>query len=412
MKRPLAARASTERREFRVNIGYFRALSRARSKNSRRIAPATCPLRTKGRKIAWLMRLGIDFGTTRTVIAAVDEGRYPVAQFETAQGYSDFVPGLAANSHGKLELGWEAAARFNQNPDGALRSIKRAVSRVSPDEVFAELGMAQTSAVELLAAYLTRIRSLLVEQSNLDISPDETLEAMVAVPANASTRQRYLTIEAFRRAGFDVVGMVNEPTAAAIEFAHRNLGVIQKRSPKRYVVVYDLGGGTFDTSAVSLEHRRFELIASEGIGELGGDDFDQLIFEFALREAKLDPHALNYVERARLLELCREAKEALSPSSRRMLIDLGRVLPAAESITLDLADLYEATRPLIDRSLSLLERVFGKLEERYRSERRAPTRRGVLGRRRHGVSDGRQNAARALQTQSATGSAAARRDRR
>ena len=69
--------------------------------------------------------------------------------------------------------------------------------------------------------------------------------------------------------------MVNEPTAAAIEFAHRNLGTIGKRSPKRYVVVYDLGGGTFDTSAVSLEHRRFELIASEGIGELGGDDFDQ-----------------------------------------------------------------------------------------------------------------------------------------
>ena len=311
-----------------------------------------------------LMRLGIDFGTTRTVIAAVDQGRYPVAQFETAQGYSDFVPGLAANSSGKLELGWEAAARFNQNPDGALRSIKRAVSRVSPDEVFAELGMAQTSAVELVAAYLTRIRSLLIEQSNLDISPDEPLEAMVAVPANASTRQRYLTIEAFRRAGFEVLGMVNEPTAAAIEFAHRNLGVIGKRSPKRYVVVYDLGGGTFDTSAVSLEHRRFELITSEGIGELGGDDFDQLIFDFAARAAKLDPHSLSYVERARLLELCREAKEGLTSASRRMLIDLGRILPGADSITLDLAELYEATRPLIDRSLSLLERVFGKLEDR------------------------------------------------
>lgn len=310
------------------------------------------------------MRLGIDFGTTRTVIAAVDEGRYPVAQFETVGGYTDFIPGLAANSHGKLELGWEAAAQFNQNPDGALRSIKRAVSRVSPDDMFAELGMAQTSAVELVAAYLTRIRTLLTEHSNLDISADEPLEAMVAVPANASTRQRYLTIEAFRRAGFDVVGMVNEPTAAAIEFAHRNLGVIQKRSPKRYVVVYDLGGGTFDTSAVSLEHRRFELIASEGIGELGGDDFDQLIFEFALRGAKLDKQSLSYVERARLLELCREAKESLTSASRKMLIDLGRVLPGADSITLDLSEIYEATRPMIERSMALLERVFGKLEAR------------------------------------------------
>jgi molecular chaperone DnaK (HSP70) len=311
-----------------------------------------------------LMRLGIDFGTTRTVIAAVDQGRYPVAVFETAQGYSDFIPGLAANAHGKLELGWEAAARFGQNPDGALRSIKRAVSRVSPDAVFAELGLAQTSAVELVAAYLTRVRTLLLEHSNLDISPDEPLEAMVAVPANASTRQRYLTIEAFRRAGFEVLGMVNEPTAAAIEFAHRNLGTIGKRSPKRYVVVYDLGGGTFDTSAVSLEHRRFELIASEGIGELGGDDFDQLIFDFSLREAKINPSSLSYVDRNRLLELCREAKEALTPASRRMLIDLGRVLTGAEPITLELTELYEATRPLIERSLSLLERVFERLEAR------------------------------------------------
>ena len=126
------------------------------------------------------MRLGIDFGTTRTVIAAVDQGRYPIAQFETAAGYSDFISALAANlARGKLELGWEAAARFNQNPDGALRSIKRAVSRVSPDEVFAELGLAQTSAVELVAAYLTRVRSLLAEQSNLDdFCLNETLEAM------------------------------------------------------------------------------------------------------------------------------------------------------------------------------------------------------------------------------------------
>ena len=87
---------------------------------------------------------------------------------------------------------------------------------------------------------------------------------MVAVPANSSSRQRWLTLEAFRRAGFEPIGMLNEPTAAAVEFAQRHLD-LGKKSPKRYVVVYDLGGGTFDTSAVSLEGRRFELIASEGL---------------------------------------------------------------------------------------------------------------------------------------------------
>ncbi|HEY2405823.1 MAG TPA: Hsp70 family protein [Polyangiaceae bacterium] len=310
------------------------------------------------------MRLGVDFGTTRTVIAAAVQGRYPVAMFETAHGYSDFVPGLAASSGTNLELGWEAASRLAENPSGALRSIKRAASRVGPEEGFAELGEASRSALELVTAYLDRVRHMLIEHSNLEIGPNEPLETMVAVPANANTRQRYVTLEAFRRAGFQVLGMVNEPTAAAIEFAHRNLAVTHKRSPKRYVVVYDLGGGTFDTSAVSLEARRFELIASEGIGELGGDDFDQLIFEQALSVAGIPTRKLSHVEQARLLEMCREAKEALTPASRRMLIDLGQVLPDADAITLDLANVYDAARPLLERSLALLERVFERLEER------------------------------------------------
>src|SRR3954464_15701578 len=153
------------------------------------------------------MRLGIDFGTTRTVIAAVDQGRYPVAQFETSQGYSDFVPGLAANSSGKLELGWEAAARFNQNPDGALRSIKRAVSRVSPDEVFAELGMAQTSAVELVAAYLTRIRSLLADRAiwtSLPMSRSRRWWLCQQMPAraNATSPSKHFDERASRCSGW------------------------------------------------------------------------------------------------------------------------------------------------------------------------------------------------------------------
>ena len=108
----------------------------------------------------------------------------------------------------------------------------------------------------------------------------------MSVPANAASRQRWLTLEAFRRAGFHPIGLLNEPTAAAVEFAHHHLRELGKKSPKRYVVVYDLGGGTFDTSAVSLEGRRFELLAAEGIARLGGDDFDELVLDRRVRRAR------------------------------------------------------------------------------------------------------------------------------
>jgi molecular chaperone DnaK (HSP70) len=306
------------------------------------------------------MRLGIDFGTTRTVVAASIEGRYPVAAFDTGHGFSDFVPGLAVGSSAEMSLGWEAVERLTSTAPSALRSIKRVVSALSPDDAVMALA-SHPSALDLMTEYLTRLGRMIVERSNLDVGADEPLEAMVAVPANANTRQRYLTMEAFTRAGFKVVGMINEPTAAAIEFAHRSLGTLSRRSPKRYVVVYDLGGGTFDTSAVSLAGRRFELMATEGISELGGDDFDQAILDLALESVGITIDNLLPVDQARALELCREAKEGLSSSSRRMLIDLGSVVEGLSSVTLETAALYERVTPLVERTLAMLERVFAQL---------------------------------------------------
>src|SRR5207344_2452415 len=95
----------------------------------------------------------------------------------------------------------------------------------------------------------------------------EALEVMLGVPANANSNQRFLTVEAFRLAGFSVLGVLNEPSAAAIEFGHRQHIVGR-------IVVYDLGGGTFDVSLVELGTGEHAVLASEGISTLGGDDFD------------------------------------------------------------------------------------------------------------------------------------------
>lgn len=291
------------------------------------------------------MRLGIDFGTTRTVVAAVRDGNQPIAAYDEGGEFREYVPGIAAWRRGELLVGWAAAhALADGSAEHAIRSIKRAAGTLAPDE--AVPGLPGITALALVTAFLAELRRALVERSNLDLDRAAPLEAMLAVPASSASRQRWLTLEAARRAGFLPLGLVNEPTAAAIEFAHRHLGALGKKSPKRYVVVYDLGGGTFDTSAVSLEGRRFDLIASEGLARAGGDDFDALILDVAGV-----PHSTAALERAR------EAKETLRPASRKLLLDLG----TGEPIAIDVAQLYAAAQPLIERTIEQTDRLFAGL---------------------------------------------------
>ncbi|MCA9714706.1 MAG: Hsp70 family protein, partial [Myxococcales bacterium] len=194
------------------------------------------------------MRLGIDFGTTRTVVSAALDGRYPVASFELADGYRDYLRGLAVQTGDALHFGDEAAALLADGAagiTGVVRSVKRAITGLAPDDRVDALAGRPVDALELAAAYLAWLRDAIRTRSNLEVAPNEPLEVTIAVPAGAGSRQRFLTLEAFTRAGFEVAGLVNEPTAAAVEYAHRHLKGVGKRSPKRYVVIYDLGGGTF-----------------------------------------------------------------------------------------------------------------------------------------------------------------------
>ena len=300
------------------------------------------------------MKFGIDFGTTRTVVAAVCDGRHPIAAFDIGHEFVEYLPGLARRNGDAWLYGWRAA----EGTGPAIRSIKRIVSELAPDQRVPGLDP-EITALELVTGYAAHVRHMLLEHSNLEIAPGDGLTATLAVPANASTRQRYLTIEAFSRAGFEVESLHNEPTAAAVEFAHRNFESIGARSPKRYVVVYDLGGGTFDSAAVSLAGRRFELLASEGIARLGGDDFDSALLGLALESTGArDPLAPG--EELVALERCREAKEGVGPHSRKLMIDLSDVV-TDEPIVLDMADVRARCAPLIERTTEMLDAVFAHL---------------------------------------------------
>lgn len=309
------------------------------------------------------MRLGIDFGTTRTVVAAVQDGRHPIVKFDDGGEWREHVPGIAALRDGELLVGWGAAhALAAGEVEHAVRSIKRAAQGLMPDDVVP--GLPGITALELVSTFLCELRDAICTRSNLRVADDAVLEAVVAVPANAASRQRWWTLEAFRRAGFVPTGMLNEPTAAAIELAHLHLGELGKRSPKRYVVVYDLGGGTFDTSAVSLEGKRFDLIASEGIAQLGGDDFDEHVLALACEQLGI---TLEGAQRAAGLERAREAKESLRPASKKLLVDLQGLqglTAKGGSATIDVAELYKRCEPLIDRTLAETAALFDRLRER------------------------------------------------
>ncbi|RPJ87649.1 MAG: Hsp70 family protein [Acidobacteria bacterium] len=298
------------------------------------------------------MRLGIDFGTTRTVVAGADRGNYPVISFQGPSGDSrGWYPSVVAAGPGeKLLFGLDAEARFGEPGWSFLKSFKRFLGSNAAD---ASIQLAGTgySTLELVTRFLRQLKIDLLERSNLDLARGEPLEAFIAVPANSNSNQRFITLESFARTGFGVLGMMNEPSAGGIEFAHR-YGT--KHSAKReHLVVYDLGGGTFDASVITVKGESFDVLANEGVARLGGDDFDQILMELVL--ARLGSTAIDPRTEFDLLELCRTAKENLNPNSRRISIDAEHLFPGVREVVIPTTEFYERCQPLVEQTIEAVE---------------------------------------------------------
>ena len=299
------------------------------------------------------MRLGIDFGTTRTRVAAVVEGNYPLITFQAEDGSgTDWYPSLVAGNIDRLHFGPRAQAVQYDGAWDLLRSIKRLLATGHPHTPV-KVGGVETSLLEVLTRFLSALRQDLLRRSNLDIRPKEWLEVMVGVPANSSSNQRFLTLEAFRQAGVVVIGMLNEPSAAGIEYAHRYRDTDMSRR-REHVVVYDLGGGTFDVAVICMAGTRHDVLSSEGIARLGGDDFDEILLELALAEEAVAPQVAG-VSRARLLSLCREAKEAITANSRKVTLDFGQISPDLSPVMVPVPLFFERCQSLVERSIEATE---------------------------------------------------------
>lgn len=292
------------------------------------------------------MRLGIDFGTTRIIVAAVDRGNFPLLSFDAGDTTFDWFPSLIATRGTERLYGWDAWHVQGDLEWTLIRSIKRFLENSGPRTIL-DLGGQQVPLTEHLLGLTTALH----EAIQASVGSKEPLQIMLGVPANANSNQRFLTGDAFRRAGFDVLGLLNEPSAASIEFGHKQ----PPASGTSHILVYDLGGGTFDASLVEKSASAHTVIATESIASLGGDDFDRILAQMAINEdrlEKLEPAAL-----FRLEEECRRQKETLHPNSRRIVIDLDVVDEGMGSATIAVADYYERCRPLLDQTVEATSKL-------------------------------------------------------
>jgi molecular chaperone DnaK (HSP70) len=283
------------------------------------------------------VRLGIDFGTTRTVVAAVDRGNYPLLPFEDPEGsLVDWFPSLVAVRGSERRYGWQAWACQQYSDWTILRSLKRVLHDAGPNTIL-QLAGQDLPLFQVLCEMVAALRSFL---------PKRRLEVMLGVPANAHSNQRFLTVEAFRAASCEVIGLLNEPSAASIEFG-------RKTKINGVILVYDLGGGTFDASLVELGEKTHRVLATEGIPTLGGDDFDEVLAGMVVSAA--DRESLSQAEHFRLFEECRTRKESLNSNTRRIVLDLETVRESWGTVTVPAADYYERCRPLLEETLRVVD---------------------------------------------------------
>jgi len=241
--------------------------------------------------------VGIDLGTTNSEIAIYRDGRPEVLADERDRIILPSVVGLSDS--GEVLVGEEARNQYVLHPERTIRSVKR---RMGSDARL-KLGEREYSPQEISAIILSRLKDSAQRRLGRPVR-----KAVITVPAYFSDAQRQATREAGEIAGLEVVRIINEPTAAALVYeAGQHQG--------KRILVYDLGGGTFDVSVVRIEEGVVEVISSHGNNQLGGDDFDQKIVTWLLdhlqRTKGVDvsgrPQAM-----ARILRAAEAAKRRLS----------------------------------------------------------------------------------------------------
>ena len=299
--------------------------------------------------------VGIDLGTTHSLVAAV---RHGVAECLPDEQGRVLLPSVVRYlPGGGRQIGEEAMLGGMDDPENTIASVKRFMGRSLKDVALAaklpyrlidQPGMVgiqtphgEKSPVEVSADILATLRYRAEDTFEADL-----YGAVITVPAYFDDAQRQATKDAAQLAGINVLRLINEPTAAAIAYGLDN-------ASEGVYAVFDLGGGTFDVSILRLTQGVFEVIATGGDSALGGDDYDRLLADWLL--AQTGATAATATDKAALKAAARAAKEALSASEN---VAFSAMLAGAEArFDLKSADFEAATAALTQRCLTTVRQV-------------------------------------------------------
>lgn len=283
--------------------------------------------------------IGIDLGTTNSCVSVVENGKPVIVPSSTGSRTTPSV--VAFTKKGERLVGEAANRQAVTNSDRTIRSVKRHMGADWSTRIDGTVYKPQTISAILL---------MQLKKDAEEFLGEPVTEAVITVPAYFNDTQRQATKDAGRIAGLDVQRIINEPTSAALSYGLDH-GDAQK------VMVYDLGGGTFDVSVIEIGEGIIEVLATAGDNHLGGDDFDERITNWILNEFKKE-HKVDlshdFAAMQRVREAAEKAKKDLSAaeSTQIVLPYLTKVKgePVHLDVTLSRAEFNNMVKDLIERT--------------------------------------------------------------
>ena len=291
--------------------------------------------------------IGIDLGTTNSCVAVL-EGGEPVV-IANAEGARTTPSVVAFTKNGERLVGETAKRQAITNPDRTIASIKRHMG----ENYTVEIDGKSYTPQDISAMILGKLKADAEAYLGVKVS-----EAVITVPAYFSDAQKQATKDAGKIAGLDVKRIINEPTAASLAYG------LDKADGSQKILVYDLGGGTFDVSVLELGDGVFEVLATNGDTHLGGDDFDNAVLNF-LADSFMAEHGIDLrkdnMALQRLKEAAEKAKKELSSAQTTKInlpfITVSEAGPLHMDMDLTRARFDQLTSDLVDRSIEPMKKA-------------------------------------------------------
>src|SRR5690554_5121548 len=284
--------------------------------------------------------IGIDLGTTNSVVAVM-EGGDPVV-IPNAEGGRTTPSVVAFSKDGERLVGQVAKRQAVTNPDRTIMSIKREMGT----DYKASIDGKDYTPPQISGMILRKLK----EEAENYLGEDVT-QAVITVPAYFTDAQRQATKDAGTIAGLEVLRIINEPTAASLAYG-------LDKEDNQTILVFDLGGGTFDVSILEIGDGVFEVKATSGNNRLGGDDFDQRIVDWLVEQFR-NEHGIDLTKDRQAMQRLREAAEkakielsgVLTTNISLPFISMSDKGPLHIETTLTRAKFEEMTRDLVEKTL-------------------------------------------------------------